>query len=287
MSKLKKVRRNEFINGEKKNVEIYEFTNNRQFNKDDAFLNSKVKKVFDFAFDMTFGGKGEHRGTRSGGDKSRYNGEKFANTFQGKLAEFAVQEQMEIKGIRFDEPDIDVYGLGEWDRYDFEYNDYKISIKSTKFFGQLLLLETKDWNKEGEYLPNKNRGDTDYLYDYFIMVRIKPSIESIMKEKRYFYKDRLIVDKRLTKNEVISSEKELLGGLFNIKDNPIDSIFEYEVAGVISNETLKHIIKNKYIIPKGAFLGGVKTKMDAENYYIQIGNFKHIDELVKKLTEQG
>nr|WP_263323552.1 hypothetical protein [Neobacillus sp. Marseille-Q6967] len=73
--------------------------------------------------------------------------------------------------------------------------------------------------------------------------------------------------------------------LFDIKDNEYNSSFDYEVSGVISNETLKHIIKNKYIIPKNSYLGSINTKMDACNYYIQVGNFKSIDELVKKITK--
>nr|WP_263323553.1 hypothetical protein [Neobacillus sp. Marseille-Q6967] len=208
MTKLIRVRKSVIIKGKRKMVDIYQFTKKRYFKKDGTFLNNKVKNVFDFAFEMSFGGKGEHRSTRSGGDKSRFNGEKFANTFQGKLAEFAVQEHLATKGINLENPDIDVYGLGEWDNYDFIYNKkYKISIKSTKFFGQLLLLETKDWGINGEYIPNKKRGDTDYTYDYFILVRIKPSIENIMRNNQYLKQDRLITDDSLSKEVIAYEEK--------------------------------------------------------------------------------
>ncbi|KUP08443.1 hypothetical protein Q75_02790 [Bacillus coahuilensis p1.1.43] len=287
MTKLRRVQKSVLNKGKKRTIEIYEFTKKRYFKKDGTFLNSRVKDVFDFAFNMSFGGKGEHRATRTGGDKKRFNGEKFANTFQGKLAEFAVQEHLKTKGIELDDPDIDVYGLGEWDKYDFQYNNFKISIKSTKFFGQLLLLETKDWSERGEYLPNKKRGDSDYIYDYFILVRIKPSIENMMEDKEYLKKNRLITNESISEDEIISDEKNMLEKLFDIKNNELRSNFEYEVAGVISNETLKYIIKNKYILPKHSYLGKSKTGMDAENYYIQVGNFKNIDELVNKITKNN
>jgi hypothetical protein len=45
-----------------------------------------------------------------------------------------------------------------------------ISIKATKHFGQLLLLETKDWNNNGQYIPNLSL-EKQSQYDYFILVR--------------------------------------------------------------------------------------------------------------------
>ena len=32
-----------------------------------------------------------------------------------------------------------------------------ISVKSTKHFGQLLLLEVDDWSDTGKYIPNKDK----------------------------------------------------------------------------------------------------------------------------------
>ena len=55
------------------------------------------------------------------------------------------------------------------------------SRKSTKSYGDLLLLETKDWNDDGEYIPNKDKGN--FRYDYTILVRFSPDGEAIMKNK--------------------------------------------------------------------------------------------------------
>ena len=42
-----------------------------------AFKTETIKTVFDFAFDMTFGDKGEHRNHRTGGTIQRKKGEIF------------------------------------------------------------------------------------------------------------------------------------------------------------------------------------------------------------------
>ncbi len=51
-----------------------------------------IIESFNFAYNMVFG-EGYHRKHRSGGQYSRKNGELFANTFQGKIAEFVVYNE--------------------------------------------------------------------------------------------------------------------------------------------------------------------------------------------------
>lgn len=93
---------------------------------------------------MTFGRVGQHRDHRTGGTHKRRNGEIFANAFQGKLCEFALYIALNDKhDIGF--PDLSVNPLGEWDNYDFNIDGHNISVKSTKFFGQLLLSEKEDY----------------------------------------------------------------------------------------------------------------------------------------------
>ena len=78
-------------------------------------------------------------------------------------------------------------GLNQWDSVDLVANGVKIAIKSTKKFGNLLLLETKDWDDDGRYVPNVERGDSEY--DFFVLIRIDPDGTSIMKENRLFYSE--------------------------------------------------------------------------------------------------
>ena len=131
-----------------------------------------IEAVFKFAYDMSFGKGGEHRDHRSGGQHHRKNGEIFANAFQGKLAECAVYLLLKDK-FNISEPDFETYELGEWDNADFYLDNYKISVKSTKSFGNLLLLETKDWNANGVYLHSEES------YDFTFLVRMEPFCEDI------------------------------------------------------------------------------------------------------------
>ena len=222
------------------------------FDEIDRINYEYVIKSFDFAYSMTFGNKGQHRSYRSGGRHRRKNGEIFANTFQGKLCEFAVYQTLnETHDIN--EPDLEVYELGKWDKYDFKIDNLITSIKSTKFFGQLLLLESKDWTLNAEYIPNNNEH-----YDITIMVRLEDEIEQTMKRNRLYYSQ--------------TCEKAKLWDLF--KNNN----WAFDIPGYVTHEDLKYLINNDFIIDRGDLLNG-KTKMDAKNYYCHIADMRNIFDL--------
>ena len=219
-----------------------------------------IDRVFDFAYTMAFDEM--HRKTRSGGRTKRKNGEVFANTFQGKLAECAAVNFF----YKYDdtiEIDFDTYDLGIWDKVDLTVCKKEVAVKSTKRFGQLLLLETKDWNHLGKYIPNL--GTPNDTYDYIVMVRIDPSCEDLMKKNRLLYKDEI--------------ERTVLKNLVSQQN------WSYDYVGYINNGDLKQIIKGKHIIPQGALLNG-STPMDAENYYVQAGDMRKLtdfDKIFKRL----
>ena len=180
------------------------------------------------------------------------NGEVFANTFQGKLAECAAVNFF----YKYDdtiEIDFDTYDLGIWDKVDLTVCKKEVAVKSTKRFGQLLLLETKDWNHLGKYIPNL--GTPNDTYDYIVMVRIEPSCEDLMKKNRLLYKDE--IEQSVLKNLVAHQN------------------WSYDYVGYITNGDLRQIIKDKHIIPQGALLNG-STPMDAENYYVQAGDMRKL-----------
>lgn len=219
-----------------------------------------IDRVFDFAYTMAFDEM--HRKTRSGGRTKRKNGEVFANTFQGKLAECAAVNFF----YKYDdtiEIDFDTYDLGIWDKVDLTVCKKEVAVKSTKRFGQLLLLETKDWNHSGQYIPNL--GTPNDTYDYIVMVRIDPSCEDLMKKNRLLYKDE--IEHSVLKNLVAQQN------------------WSYDYVGYITNGDLRQIIKDKHIIPQGALLNG-STPMDAENYYVQAGDMRNLtdfDKIFKRL----
>lgn len=236
-------------------------TRRTNFNPITIFKESTIEKVFDFAYSMSFGKLGEHRNHRSGGTHIRKNGEIFANTFQGKLSEFALYNQF-YKNFDITIPDLDTYGLGEWDNADFILNNRKISVKSTKSFGNLLLLETKDWNNKGEYIPNLSNGNA--IYDFHIFIRIEPFCEDLLKELKALYSND--IDKEKLKSKIINNK------------------WEYDIPGYITKNDLIDVISNNNVINKGDMLNG-RTKMDADNYYVQSGDMRPILELYDELKK--
>lgn len=224
-----------------------------------AFKPETIKRVFDFAYDMTFGNKGAHRVHRTGGTINRKQGEIFSNTFQGKLAECAACNLL-YKVDKKVFPDFSVSKLGVWDSVDVIVKDKKIAVKSTKSFGNLLLLEQQDWDINGNYIPNRETGSS--TYDYFLLVRIQPFCEDILRRKRWLYNDTIDRDVLW---EAVSQNTWL-----------------YDFGGYITLDDLRFIIKNEFVIHKGDILNG-GTRMDATNYYVQSGDMSTVSQLVEEL----
>lgn len=243
--------------------DVYSFTNKRTFSPINTFSHEIIKEVFDFAYGMSFGSEGHHRNYRTGGNKRRRNGEIFADTFQGKLAEFALWEVFNNNGLSVPIPDLEMYDKGVWDSSDFEYMGRKIAVKSTKSFGQLLLLEAEDWNKEGLYIPNLNTDNE--LYHYFILVRLEPYTADILRGNRFYFND--ACDRDVLK-ELIMTQK-----------------YTYDIPGYMTRKNLVQLIERNYFIPQGAYLNRISrnNRMDADNYYLQAGNLHTIDGLIERL----
>ncbi len=136
----------------------------------------------------------------------------------------------------------------------------RIAVKSTKSFGNLLLLEQHDWDAEGRYIPNLHEKNS--TYDYILLIRIKPFCEDILKGNRWLYSDSIDKSKLWEQLEKIT--------------------WSYDYAGYITREHLIQIICERYVLPKGAFLNG-STKIDADNYYVQAGDMLDVAELISEL----
>lgn len=220
-----------------------------------------IDKALLFAYSMVYG-EGHHRNHRTGGLSRRKKGEVFCNTFQGKLAEIVLHNLFQSYSLKVDEVDFSIHGKGTWDDCDLKVNGKRINIKSAASFANLLLLEAQDWDENGNYLPNALAGENSQ-YDYFILVRFKPDVKSLFVSKEMFYS-----------NEI-----------YDLKD--IKALFYsvpwfYDVAGCMSNLTLKALIAQKYLIPQGATLNN-HIKMDANNYYIQAGDLKPLSFLIDRI----
>jgi len=249
------------FNKMKRNGNVFLITRKKAFPENPRIFKKKtIKTAFDFAYDMTFGNVGQHRSNRSGGTIKRKNGEIFANVFQGKLAECAASNLFyKIDATVL--PDFSLYRLGKWDSVDIEVCNKKIAVKSTKSFGNLLLLEQKDWDTDGRYIPNKDDGIA--YYDYFVLIRIKPFCEDIMRANKWLYAKSL--------------DRENLWAVVEKQD------WSYDYAGYITLDDLRSIIQNGFVIKQGELLNR-STVMDADNYYVQAGDMKNVEELVRILT---
>ena len=233
------------------------FINSKVLYNPKPILSTIVDASLEFAYEMALG-DGHHRVHRTGGTEQRSTLDIFRNTLQGKIAEAVVHEKLATNGILCEPIDYHVYGEGVWDDTDLDYNGTKISIKSAAHFSNLLLLETEDWNADGSYKPNSNNSESASYYDYFVLVRVKPNTNILFTDE---------LDKESLLNEV---EKQN---------------WMYDIPGCCSLKTLRHLIANDYVLPQGAMLNG-KTKMDAENYYIQSGSLFDVEKLILNLKEK-
>lgn len=241
-------------------LNTYQITDRKEFKPLGRLSDEYKLSIFEFAWNMSFGQLGEHRQYRSGGTNVRTKMEIFCDAFIGKIGESVVVDYLNQKGLSAPEPDFNTYGKGIWDDYDLDINDKKIAIKTTKHFGQLLLLETKDWNENGDYIPNLLKSGYK-SYDFFIAVRIKHSlIENLKKEK-------------INKNQKINIET--LRKICN-KDS-----YEYDIPGYMTRKTLVFLIDKDYKIKQGDYIN--TTKMDATNYYIQMCDLKPIDHMINNI----
>lgn len=240
---------------------IYSVNNGRNFNALNSISEETINICKKFAYEMSFGSKGEHRANRSGGKNRRRKGEIFCDAFNGKLGEFAVHQFFSSNNIHFPKPDLNIYGLGKWDDTDFHYNGYYIAVKTTKHFGNLLLLEQEDWDQNGHYKPNY---DSEFKgkYDAIILVRINSDIVKRFKINKKYYSDFI-------------NESELNKIFFQFKCS-------YDIPGYASQSMLQNAINNKQLIEQGSYLGE-KTHMDATNYYIQSGDLQNINNLIIQL----
>lgn len=236
---------------------VYKINSKKPFCNDGTLKEEDVLASFEFAMAMTYENKGEHRNHRSGGTYERREREIFIDTLQGKMAEFAIYNELSKFNINIPFPDLNTYGLGRWDHCDFIVDGKKFAVKSTKHYGNLLLLETKDYDSNGCYIPNMNE-QCDGDWDIFVLVRMKPYCEEVYsiipKGSRGITKD-------------------------NLKNIVINNRWNYDVPGFISKNDLLYLMKNDFIIPKGSMLNG-KISMDADNYYVQAGDLRSFSELI-------
>jgi hypothetical protein len=234
----------------------YQINNKTPFIPNSEATEDDIGQCLDFCWAMTYGKSGEHRNHRTGGIQSRNHHAIFQDVFVGKMGEIAFYRWCVARNkSKVSEVDFSCFELGKWDSSDFilENNrgeELHISVKTTKYFGNLLLLEKMDWiAEEGKaiYLPNKISEDNGY-YDFLVLCRVKSNLHELL-------------------SYIDESNKE---SLKSIQDN---LKIELQVVGLVDNKFLLEVITSgKYTIFQGDILNS-NTVMDADNYYIQSGSF--------------
>src|SRR5690625_925277 len=99
----------------KKYVIVHTVNCRKSYCSEGNFSKDTIERAFDFAYGMTFGATGHHRSYRTGGIERRHNHQIFADTFQGKLGEFALYKALRKAGLTIAKPDVSMYGKGVWD----------------------------------------------------------------------------------------------------------------------------------------------------------------------------
>ncbi len=223
-----------------------------------------VNKVYDFAYEMAFG-NGHHRSNRSGGTSQRSNLRIFLNAFQGKLGEYAFYQWMTKNNPSFnlEKPDLKVSSAGYWDDGDFLVNDKNVSIKTSSFYSNLLLLETKDYDTNGfetKFTPPKK-------VDVFVMVRM-----ALMVKKQLVSLDRTV---KTFENPMEDPEfrKTLVSSMC------------YEISGFITNNDFKNLVSQGFLLKRGEVVNRTTT-MDANNYYIAVRDLRNPLRLLVNSREQ-
>jgi hypothetical protein len=214
-----------------------------RFTPNITLKDESIEKCILFATKMAYG-EGHHQANAFAGKTYTRNAQEiFINTLQGKISELGFYNIMLKYGIKPDKfPEFGVWGKGVWEDCDFELNNgkIKISLKSTKHFGNLLLLEKDRYNTNGEYLEPAN-DNVPIKHDYIFFARIKG---------------------------VDSAKPEDYRPPYNI---------QCEITGFITHNKFLDVIKNDQYIPKGTRLG---IPMIVDNYYvvaselIQVQDFK-------------
>jgi len=202
-----------------------------------------IVKCIDFAKEMAYGEGFHNAKAFAGSSYTRENKEIFINTLQGKIAELGFYNLMYARGMTPDKlPDFRIWGKGIWEDCDFEFKNgtIKVSLKSTKHFGNLLLLEKNRYNANGEYLEPAN-GQTPVKHDYIFLSRVK-GVDS-----------------------------------YNPSDYATPFKINCEITGFITHDLFKELIhKNKYI-KKGTRLG---IPLIVDNYYIVASDLYPIEDFI-------
>ena len=272
---------------------LFDLTTTKKFKKED------IEIVFEFAFKS----KDYHREVRSGGTKGRTSIERFFNIFIGKLCEIGtcehfIKNKIELKNY----VDYKVRNYGEWDDCDIiTKNNKKISVKGSKYYSNMLLLEKKDYNQNGELIYNIGTNKISN-FDYFAYIRVAPikynriifkgygkdyvqktdnlelELSNFVKSFDWVYEEPFIIEKELfvdtnIKNDYCIEKSNLVR--FDKEGNVLLKLSKKRNT----NEDILKYIEKMY--------NSTGFKLDATNYYFPLKYMKRLSTIKEKILENN
>lgn len=102
--------------------------------------------------------------------------EVFESVVRGKLAEIALHKYLTQKhkhtNFKISDIDFNIYRKGICDDFDLKFNNYTISIKSSKPYSSCLLIEQEKYtiNEHGEVIAID--GHSDNIPDYYAFIKV-------------------------------------------------------------------------------------------------------------------
>jgi len=204
-----------------------------------------LEKTFEFAFE----GKDKHKKTRAGGSSIRDLIEIFMNIFIGKLGEYGTYSNLIKNDIELEDNALDykVRERGDYDDYDLKSLSGKyFSIKSSKLKSNFMMLEEKNWTKDGRQSYNFNNDKID-TYDYHAYTKITSSEKFKYKPTmKAFYINKRSQDD--FKNMDIEEQKNFL------KDWIFSFDWHFDETYLINNEYFKTLINKRLLLKKNTLI---------------------------------
>lgn len=146
------------------------------------FTEEEIKKTIEFAHKVKT--KHPHFADKEN-DTKRSENEVFISVVRGKLAEIALYKYLKEKhkgnGYNISDLDFNIYRKGICDDFDLKFNNYTISIKSSKPFSSCLLIETDKYelNENGEAIAID--GHRDNIPDFYAFIKVDLNLNDIEK----------------------------------------------------------------------------------------------------------
>ena len=149
----------------------------------------------------------------------RTENEVFLSVIRGKLAEIALHKHLKIKHANneciLSDLDFNVYDKGICDDFDLKFNNYTISIKSSKPFSSCMLIEKEKFKVDKNNKVIAIDGHKDNIPDYYAFVKVDFNMENL-------YDAYAIICGAISHEKFWNKKKEIPRGTFINQENMYD-----------------------------------------------------------------